>query len=201
MQTNLQNQLSGQQSQASSISSLQNSIQSVQDSLKSLQGQVQAAASSSQANGNQITQIQATIKALQTQVNGIQVSVTDLQTRLTNLQPQTPISTLVITQSSFDASSGTESFVVQNTWNGTVNAQLQVFVKCIGRPGGIFNCPNPVGTYTSQVLQFTSGSMSTVSFKLSQVQILSSGNKDQLQVFFVSATTQVSQQYTFQYPA
>lgn len=197
---NDESQISSLSNQVSSLGQLQTSLRSLKSSLESLQSQVQSALSGSETNGNQITQIQSSLRTIQSQVSNIQSSITDLQAKLASLQPQTPISTLVIVRSSFDSTSGTESFVIQNTWNGTVNAQLQVYVKCVNRPGDILNCPNPVGSYTSQVMQFASESTSTVSFRLSQVAILSSGNKDLMVVYLVSATTQVSQEYTLQYP-
>ena len=202
--TSLQNQINSQastlqslsgsqQSRTSSLSQLSSSLQSMQSSLQSLQSQVQTALSSGQANSNQIQQLQLAIQA-------VNASIATVQTQLSNLQPQMPISTLVMTQSSYNSTSNVETFAVKNTWNGTLYAQLQVNVMCITRPGAEFYCPNPVGTYTSNVMQFAPDATAAVSFNLSQVEVLSSGTMDQLQVYFLSSATQVSLTYTLQYP-
>ncbi len=199
-ESSLQNVMSGQQSNAntigqlsSSLQSLQSSLQSIQSSLTVVQVQVQGAQNSSQSNANQLAQIQ-------TEIQDANASIVSIVTDLKNLQPQEPISTLMVIASSFNNGTNTETLTVQNTWNGTVDAQLQATVLCITRPGQIFNCPNPVATYTSNVMQFGSMSTSSVSFKLSQFDNLSSGTMDQLQFYFFASSTVLSPTYTLQYP-
>ena len=182
-----------QQSQTSELSQLTSQLQGLQSSLGTLEGQVSTLVSGSQADSSQI-------QTIETEILAINSSISRMQTTINNLQPLMPTSTLVILSSSFNATSDAMSFETQNTWDGAVNAQLQVTVQCITRPGAIFYCPNPVGTYTSDVMQFAPDSTKTVSFVLSDVNMLSSGTMDQLQVFFESSTTTVSPTYTFQYP-
>jgi chaperonin cofactor prefoldin len=196
----LQSQYSIQQSAINALNGVQNSIQTLQSSLESLQSQIQSASAASQSNSNQLATLQTTIQNMQSQVKDMQGNVSGIQATINNLQPQTPLSTLVVIQTSFDNSTNTESLVVQNAWNGAVSAQLQAYIMCITRPGAEFYCPNPVGSYTSNIMQLPPESTTTVTFSLSQFTVLSSGTMDTIEVYFVAAGTQLSQQYTLMYP-
>jgi prefoldin subunit 5 len=216
----LNDQIAGLQntvtSQGNSISSLQNTFASLQSDVTSLQStatslgnaltNLQGTLSSLQNTVNQnqqsdaasIQQIQSSIQSIQTQLQNVTLSINAINTRLSTLFPQIPLTTLVIVNSSYDSSTSTYSFKVQNNLNAVVYAQINAELLSAVNT----NCGGILGTYESQILTFGARSVTLSTMDLADgtyTGICNYGSINppvtSIQVTFVAASTTVSQAY------
>ena len=192
LRASLQSLQTREQTMISQLQSIQSRLQS---NYEQLQAQLQSSRALSEGQASQIQQLKSGLDDVQSQLRS-------LQTKYSSLQPQMPLTTLVITGNSYDSAGGAESFIVQNTFSGSVYAQLQVSVRC-NRVGGIPLCETtPMGSYTSNVVQFNPSSTTVVSFKLSEIHWIYTDHIEpsNLEVYLIAARTPVSQTYVFQFP-
>ena len=183
----LQNQLTqAQQSQASTgalVTSLQGSLQAVQSQLATINGEL-----SSQG---------ANLLTVEQQLKSVNATVQSLSTKLSSLFPQVPMSTLVVTGSSYSNASATYSFQVENTQTFTVFAQLSVSFY-----GNACSFYAGEGSYLSQVTTFGPRSNTTFNLDFKSVTFYPSSfcGKEPIAYFsmdFVASSNQVSPGYTF----
>lgn len=138
----LQSQLSqsqqAQNSDALQISTLQSDLRNVQSQLDNVIAEF---------NSNMLSNL-AFQDQTYTQLQGVSVSLSVLTAKLNALTPEAPNSILAIINHTYDNATGTFTFVVQNTRNFTVYAQMSVQMFTDESDCGL------VGSYYSQVYAF-----------------------------------------------
>lgn len=207
----------------SQISTLQASIDSLTTTLDSLQNSVAQNQQTQSSTAQQVVSMQGTLQTLQSklaslssslnsteasgsafqaqtlqQVQNLTASIQALSGKLAALTPQVPLSTLVIVGNSYDNASNTFEFIVQNTQNFTVYAQLSATLwgtNCIYY--------NSQGTYLSPVYTFKPLANTTTTLNLALGAYQSNqfcGHTpvvDLTMSYVVAPSTAVSQTYTF----
>ena len=192
--SSLQSQLSqAQQSQESTsaqVTTLQGSLQTVQSQLTTINGELSA-------QGSTLSNQGSTLLTIEQQLTSVNATLQTLSSKLNSLFPQVPMSTLVVTGSSYTNSSATYTFQVENTQTFSVFAQLSVSFY-----GNACSFYAGEGSYLSQVTTFGPRSNTTFNLDFNSVTFYSSSfcGKEPIAYFsmdFVASSTQVSPSYTF----
>jgi len=211
--SSLQNQVNSLQAGASTLQSqlaqLQQSESSSGSQITSLQGTVQTLQGTVQTLQNQLTTVQvelqsqvnlnnANYQTLTQQIQNISSTLRGLAAKLGTLFPQVPQSALTITGSNYDNTSAVYTFMVHNTQNYTIYAQLSASFY-----GPACNFYAGEGSYMSQVLAFGPGANLTVPIEFKGVAFTPSSfcGKEPISYFsldFVASATVLSQSYSFQ---
>jgi hypothetical protein len=176
-----------QNTQSGQIASLQTTLQSVSSQLTSVSQELSAATTSDAAFQSQVS----------AQLQSINASLVALTTRVNALTPQVPLSTLVVTGSSYNNVTAVFSFHVQDTQTFTVYAQLSASFY-----GPTCEFYAGEGSYTSQVYAFSPGSTTTITLNLKGMTFSPSEfcGKEPIAYFsmsFAASSTTVSPTYQF----
>ena len=210
------------QQDKTTITDLQDTVSALQTDVSSLQGQLSQTMQSQSTQSGQIATLQTTLQSVSSQLTSvnqelntataadasfqsqvsaqlqsINASLAMLSTKVTALTPQVPLSTLVVTGSSYNNVTAVYTFQVQNTQTFTVYAQLGVSFY---GPACEFYAGE--GSYTSQVYSFSPGSNTTVTLNLKDMAFSPSEfcGKEPIAYFsmsFAASSTTVSPSYQF----
>jgi hypothetical protein len=165
-------------------------IGSLRSTLAPLQSQLTQIQQSESSNAGQIA-------ALQTELRSVNASINAVMARLASLFPQVPLTTLVITNDTYDSATSTFTFRVQNTQTYTVIAQLSAILQDYCNNGYWWY-------YTSKVYTFSPQSTLSVPMNLAlsyqYPNIVASCNAiyEVSVQFVIPPSTAVSQTYNFQ---
>ncbi len=189
--TKLENQLNrsqqAQSTQTQQISVLESNLTNVQARLASVIKEFNSNMSNNLAFQGQIY----------SQLQGISTALKTLTDKLNALTPQVPLSTLVVIGDSYDSTTGTFTFSVQNTLNITVYAQISAVLY---GTTSLENCNSVAGSYISQVYSFLPTSVTVTQLSLaSGLYNGCAGNPiTSLNMYYmVAQSTAVSMTYTF----
>jgi hypothetical protein len=170
-------------------SSQQQRIVGLQSTLNTISGEISTLASSVGNDSSSQSQINS-------QILSISVQLSSLSLQLSKITPTVPISTLVVVNDSYNGA-GMFSFMVHNTLNETVYAQLSAILY--GTPSN--DCTGVAGNFLSQIIQFNP--LSTTAAQLDMSGGVYSGCAalfpiNQVSVSFIAAnSTRVSLGYNF----
>lgn len=179
---------SQQNSNAQQISSIGASLQTLQAKLTSLGTQLNATEAGSSAQQQSLSQ----------QLQNMTATVKTLSAEVKSLTARVPISTLVVVNDSYNPTTKTFTFIIDNTQNVTVLAQLNVQVY--GNCGCGFS---GMGFFISPVYQFNPHVTTTAQYNTT----LTSFNPPQVSqqpvnfslILVAGGNVNVSPSYTFEY--
>lgn len=191
--TSLQSQVT---SQAASLQSLTGTQQAQATSLNQVQGSLQSVQGQLSSITSELSTHDTDLVTITQQLRNVSATVQALKVKLSSLTPQVPLSTLVVTGSSYSNVTSTYTFQVQNTQTFAVYAQLGASFY-----GNACQFYAGEGSYMSQVYAFAPNSHTTVSVNFKSVTFTSSSfcGKEPIAYFtmnFVASSVAVSPTYT-----
>lgn len=185
MQTSItQNQQDNSKS-SQQITEIQTTLQNLETDLSSVSSQLNTVDESNSASLSQIS----------SQLQNINSTMQTLNDKINTVFPQIPQSTLIIVENSYNNVTNTFTFVVQNTQDTLVYAQLfgQMYTRSCSTNG-------LAGTYYSEIITFLPGVNTTLFLNLHHVSYGICGNRYVNHIttnFFAAPNIVVSPTYTF----